>query len=173
VTFLVPRGPFDLLAGYQRGPIQKGFLAPQPHLRKSQKKANSGWNDLFGRESSRQPVIPPAPLTGDAGRGCGDASRAPNFLAENLRHFWTAPLLAPPSGRLGPDSKGNRRLGDLEKTEAGLGKPPAILGLFGLTQAVFGVFALTMIYGSGVIATRYAFHIELWLRSERKGSPLF
>src|ERR1700738_1000853 len=27
-------------------------------------------------ESSRQPVIPPAPLTGDVGRGCGDASRA-------------------------------------------------------------------------------------------------
>src|SRR6266581_4282582 len=26
--------------------------------------------------SSRQPVIPPAPLTGDVGRGCGDASRA-------------------------------------------------------------------------------------------------
>jgi hypothetical protein len=29
-----------------------------------------------GFESSRQPVIPPAPLTGDVGRGCGDASRA-------------------------------------------------------------------------------------------------
>lgn len=26
--------------------------------------------------SSRQPVFPPAPLTGDVGRGCGDASRA-------------------------------------------------------------------------------------------------
>src|ERR1700686_3586553 len=26
--------------------------------------------------SFRQPVIPPAPLTGDVGRGCGDASRA-------------------------------------------------------------------------------------------------
>ena len=31
---------------------------------------------LGGPESSRQPVIPPAPLTGDVGRGCGDASRA-------------------------------------------------------------------------------------------------
>src|ERR1700752_122680 len=27
-------------------------------------------------ESSRQPVFPPAPLIGDVGRGCGDASRA-------------------------------------------------------------------------------------------------
>jgi hypothetical protein len=44
------------------------------------KKMASRWNDLCGRESSRQPVIPPAPLTGDAGRGCGDASRAPLFI---------------------------------------------------------------------------------------------
>jgi hypothetical protein len=28
----------------------------------------------------RQPVIPPAPLTGDVGRGCGDASRAQLFV---------------------------------------------------------------------------------------------
>src|ERR1700674_6039642 len=31
--------------------------------------------------SFRQPVIPPAPLTGDVGRGCGDASRALLFCA--------------------------------------------------------------------------------------------
>jgi hypothetical protein len=30
--------------------------------------------------SFRQPVIPPAPLTGDVGRGCGDASRALLFM---------------------------------------------------------------------------------------------
>jgi ABC transporter substrate binding protein len=33
-------------------------------------------NESGRSESSRQPVIPPAPLTGDVGRGCGDASRA-------------------------------------------------------------------------------------------------
>jgi hypothetical protein len=41
------------------------------------KKLAGGWNDLWVCASYRQPVIPPAPLTGDAGRGCGDASRAP------------------------------------------------------------------------------------------------
>jgi hypothetical protein len=51
-------------------------------LKKSDKKTILGRNDLLRRESYRQPVIPPAPLTGDAGRGCGDASRAPNFLRE-------------------------------------------------------------------------------------------
>jgi hypothetical protein len=56
--------------------------SPNRHDReKIQKKVWAARNDPFGRESSRQPVIPPAPLTGDAGRGCGDASRAPNFLA--------------------------------------------------------------------------------------------
>jgi hypothetical protein len=31
----------------------------------------------------REPVIPPAPLTGDVGRGCGDASRALLFLQKS------------------------------------------------------------------------------------------
>src|SRR5215212_668468 len=35
-----------------------------------------------GLESFRQPVIPPAPLTGDVGRDCGDASRALLLAAE-------------------------------------------------------------------------------------------
>src|SRR5260370_24429653 len=34
-----------------------------------------------GCESSRQPVIPPAPLTGDVGRDRGDAGRALLFLS--------------------------------------------------------------------------------------------
>jgi hypothetical protein len=34
--------------------------------------------------SFRQPVIPPAPLTGDVGRGCGDASRALLFSVIRL-----------------------------------------------------------------------------------------
>lgn len=33
-------------------------------------------NDSCARESSPQPVIPPAPLTGDRGRDRGDAGRA-------------------------------------------------------------------------------------------------
>jgi hypothetical protein len=45
-------------------------------------------NDLLVRESSLQPVIPPAPLTGDAGRGCGDASRAPlSFYVPGLKQL--------------------------------------------------------------------------------------
>lgn len=35
-------------------------------------------------ESSPQPVIPPAPLTGDVGRDCGDASRALLFVLNTL-----------------------------------------------------------------------------------------
>jgi hypothetical protein len=44
------------------------------------KKLAARWNDLLICASSTQPVIPPAPLTGDAGRGCGDASRALLFI---------------------------------------------------------------------------------------------
>jgi hypothetical protein len=46
---------------------------------KNPKKTRPGWNDPRACASFPQPVIPPAPLTGDAGRGCGDASCAPNF----------------------------------------------------------------------------------------------
>ena len=54
----------------------------------------SDWNDLLACESYTQPVIPPAPLTGDAGRGCGDASRAPLFFG------YFAPFRFPPTIRL-------------------------------------------------------------------------
>jgi hypothetical protein len=62
--------------------------------RKNLKKTGPGWNDPKACASFPQPVIPPAPLTGDAGRGCGDASRAPNFLPANLRLYR---LIAHPS----------------------------------------------------------------------------
>ena len=50
-----------------------------------------------------QPVIPPAPLTGDVGRGCGDASRALLFCfavillanaPSDRPHHLTAPIIA-------------------------------------------------------------------------------
>ncbi len=44
--------------------------------RKAQKNFGARGTTPGGFESFRQPVIPPAPLTGDVGRGCGDASRA-------------------------------------------------------------------------------------------------
>lgn len=36
------------------------------------------------------------------------------------------------------------------------------LGLIGLVQLVFGIFALTLMYGVVVIIFRYAFGVELW-----------
>src|ERR1700687_2726935 len=47
-----------------------------PSLNRVQKILRHPGTTPGGSESSRQPVIPPAPLTGDVGRGCGDASRA-------------------------------------------------------------------------------------------------
>jgi hypothetical protein len=72
---------YDLLTQSkpQRFPETPAQLQKYGH-KKIRKKARSVWNDPKARESSRQPVIPPAPLTGDAGRGCGDASRAPDFF---------------------------------------------------------------------------------------------
>src|SRR4051794_12843493 len=49
--------------------------AREYHLTVS-KKIRTGRNDPGPSESFEQPVIPPAPLTGDVGRDCGDASRA-------------------------------------------------------------------------------------------------
>ena len=46
------------------------------HLTVCKKNFGAAGTSPGGFESSRQPVIPPAPLTGDVGRGCGDASRA-------------------------------------------------------------------------------------------------
>jgi hypothetical protein len=37
-------------------------------------------------------LFPPAPLTGDVGRGCGDASRALLFLQLSDKNTFTAPL---------------------------------------------------------------------------------
>src|ERR1700756_1854298 len=49
--------------------------------------------------SSRQPVIPPAPLTGDVGRGCGDASRALLFVFSKRK-------LLPPRRRISQQKSG-------------------------------------------------------------------
>jgi hypothetical protein len=46
------------------------------HLTVCEKNIRTAGTSQGAFESSRQPVIPPAPLTGDAGRGCGDAIRA-------------------------------------------------------------------------------------------------
>jgi hypothetical protein len=55
------------------------------------KKYPANWNDPGARASSQQPVIPPAPLTGDAGRGCGDANRALLFFAKYMKKLvWLA-----------------------------------------------------------------------------------
>src|SRR5438477_8950870 len=53
--------------------------ASQYHLTVS-KNFWTGRNDPGWSESFEQPVIPPAPLTGDVGRDCGDASRALLFI---------------------------------------------------------------------------------------------
>ena len=45
-------------------------------VKKYLKKISGNRNDSGACASFLQPVIPPAPLTGDVGRGCGDASRA-------------------------------------------------------------------------------------------------
>jgi hypothetical protein len=62
---------------------------------KNPKKMRPGWNDPRACASFPQPVIPPAPLTGDAGRGCGDASCAPNFSAEIKTNFCFRPTNRP------------------------------------------------------------------------------
>src|ERR1700682_3657558 len=49
-----------------------------------------------GQESFRQPVIPPAPLTGDVGRDRGDAGCALLFSAGIWQVFGSAPPSAPP-----------------------------------------------------------------------------
>jgi hypothetical protein len=51
-------------------------------VKKYLKKISGNRNDCVACESYLQPVIPPAPLTGDVGRDCGDASRALLFSAE-------------------------------------------------------------------------------------------
>jgi hypothetical protein len=61
---------------------EQGGSLPRLSLNRVQKKIQVAGTSLGGWESSRQPVIPPAPLTGDVGRGCGDASRALLFYTE-------------------------------------------------------------------------------------------
>jgi hypothetical protein len=51
------------------------------------KKISGNRNDCVACESYLQPVIPPAPLTGDVGRDCGDASRALLFCLVILVEF--------------------------------------------------------------------------------------
>jgi hypothetical protein len=49
-------------------------------LNRVQKNIREAGTTHGARASFWQPVIPPAPLTGDVGRGCGDASRALLFF---------------------------------------------------------------------------------------------
>ncbi len=55
-------------------------FSTQPSLNRVRKIPGHPGTTPGGSESFRQPVIPPAPLTGDVGRGCGDASRALLFF---------------------------------------------------------------------------------------------
>jgi hypothetical protein len=59
------------------------------------KKFSGGGNEFGAYASFRQPVIPPAPLTGDVGRDRGDAGRALLFGAKPIccrRALWLVPL---------------------------------------------------------------------------------
>jgi hypothetical protein len=99
-------------------------VCPSPHWRSRTQREQSGsgpeqpdhltvFKNFFLRragttsgtsESSRQPVIPPAPLTGDVGRDRGDAGRALLFSAGIWRVFGSAPPSAPPSFLAAPPS---------------------------------------------------------------------
>lgn len=70
----------------------RGSRAP-PSLNRVRKYFHSPGTSPGGSESSRQPVIPPAPLTGDVGRDRGDAGRALLFF----RAFWKTLSFRPTS----------------------------------------------------------------------------
>ena len=53
-------------------------------------------------------------------------------------------------------------MSEVKIPEEGMAKPLAMLAMFGLLQAVGGLFALTLMYGVVVIIFRFAFHVELW-----------
>src|ERR1700739_3928225 len=65
-------------------------------LNRVQKNIREAGTTHGARASFWQPVIPPAPLTGDVGRGCGDASRALLFFkntnTEVVAVFHGAPM---------------------------------------------------------------------------------
>jgi hypothetical protein len=76
-TFIAPRR-----SGKQRDGT-RGVLEAGDHLTVYKK---IWWRRERLRGAARhtaEPVIPPAPLTGDVGRGCGDASRALLFLEKS------------------------------------------------------------------------------------------
>ena len=98
VTFLVPRSVtcWPLINNAAQTP-KVSWLCRHARENNSKKRC-PGWNDPLACASFRQPVIPPAPLTGDAGRGCGDASRAPILFAE-MQGISTWPPHHPPDLR--------------------------------------------------------------------------
>src|SRR3954451_22110139 len=71
------------LAGWRSGTQREGtglVRRRHYHLTVSEFFLSGCGTKLGCSESSWQPVIPPAPLTGDVGRDCGDASRALLFV---------------------------------------------------------------------------------------------
>src|SRR3954468_6438512 len=74
------------LAGWRSGTQREGtgpVRRRHYHLTVSEFFLSGCGTKLGCSESSWQPVIPPAPLTGDVGRDCGDASRALLFVFFN------------------------------------------------------------------------------------------
>ena len=71
--FANPLAPWR--SGKQRGWSDRGSRGDD-HLTVSLKKIRGGGNDFGGLGIFPAAGHPPAPLTGDVGRGCGDASRA-------------------------------------------------------------------------------------------------
>jgi hypothetical protein len=73
------------------------------HARKNNSKKRRAAGTIFSPPRLiPQPVIPPAPLTGDAGRGCGDASRAPICFISLIERDYPQPaagIPGPPRNR--------------------------------------------------------------------------
>ena len=91
--FIAPRRPVKQRDG------NHGVLKAGDHLTVYEKNSLAAGTTPGAQASSRQPVIPPAPLAGDVGRGCGDASRALLFSRYFGCNFQTAPPLAFPATR--------------------------------------------------------------------------
>src|SRR5215216_3276077 len=105
----------------QPGPSRRGSGASRS-LNRVRKIFAAPWNDFGGSESSRQPVIPPAPLTGDVGCDRGDAGRTLLFLSQLLQRAFQQfqPVLAPEDlarrqhvARRTEDARTQRLLGEL------------------------------------------------------------
>ncbi len=83
--------------GDQRHNVMSWEQGPRTGDHLTVSKIFAGAGTSFGAgESFRQPVIPPAPLTGDVGRDCGDASRALLFWPKSAQITLAAPPSASP-----------------------------------------------------------------------------